>query len=169
MQNAAVGAHSWEPAGDGGLGVACVANHNRGVHAFGHQPEHQLDAVGSRLQVIECGVAAAGEILASPLAAEAMNVVLNTPFAVANEGMQLVIGDAEAVTKRIETGITGGADLLLASPFSLAFGIGFYQTLDRAELQAQAWQQCGRGLPVWDDGRSDCRHADGLSRPHCQP
>ena len=75
VQQDAVGAHALEPAGDGGLGVACVADHDGDVDTFGHQPEHHLDAVGCCLEIVERGVASAGEIRSAPLAAEMLDVV----------------------------------------------------------------------------------------------
>jgi hypothetical protein len=75
--------------------MACVADHDGDVDAFGHQPEHHLDAVGCCLEIVERGVASAGEVGSAPLAAEVLDVVLDASFAVADEGMDLVIGDAE--------------------------------------------------------------------------
>ena len=95
MQHDAVGAHAFEPAGDGGSGVACVADQDRDVDTFGHEPEHHLDAVGCCLEVIEWGIAATGEILAAGLTAEMLEVSLDAAFAVADEGMDWVISDAE--------------------------------------------------------------------------
>ena len=107
-----------------------------------------LDAVGCCLQVIKRSVAAAGEIGSAPLAAEMLDVVPDAPFAVAGQGVHLVIGDAEVVAERIETGETGGGDLFLATSSALAFRIGLHFTLDWAGLQAQAltavWAILGR-------------------------
>ena len=91
-------AHALEPAGDGGLCVAGVADHDGDVDAFGHQPEDHLNAVGCCLQVVERGVASTGEIGSAPLAAEVLDVLLDAPLAVADEGTDLVIGDAEGFT-----------------------------------------------------------------------
>ena len=82
-----------------------------------------------------------------------LDVSLDAAFALADEGMYLIISDAEVVAKRIETGETGGWDLLLATSSALALGIGFHVTLDWAGLQAQAlsavWAILGRaGFPV---------------------
>ena len=158
VQQDTVGAHAFEPAGDGRLGVAGVAYHDGYIDTFGHQPEYHLDAVGCCFQVIEWSVAAAGEIPSAPLAAKVLNVVLDTPFAVADEGMYLVIGDAEVVALRIETGITGGVALFLASSCTLALGIGLHLMLDRTEFQAQAvatvWAILGRsGFPAQSEAR----------------
>ena len=65
------------------------------VDAFGHQPEDHLDAVCCGLQVVERSVASAGEIGSTPLTAEVLNVLLDTPLAVAYEGVHLVIGDTK--------------------------------------------------------------------------
>ena len=112
VQQDAMVVHALEPSGDGGLGMASVADHDGDVDAFGHQPEDHLDAVGCCLEIVERGVASAGEIGSAPLAAEMLEVSLDAAFAVAHEGMYLVIGDAEEVAKRIETGKT---DSLLIS------------------------------------------------------
>ena len=109
-----------------------VADRDGDVHAFGHQPEHHLDAVGRCLEIVERGVASAGEVLAAPLAAKMLNVVSDAAFAVANEGMDLIMSDTEVVTLGIEAGETGGGDLLLATSNVLALGIGVHFTLDRA-------------------------------------
>ena len=132
VQQDAVGAHAFEPAGDGRVGMACVAHHDGNVDTFGHQPEHHFDAVRRGLQVVERGVASAGEVFAAPLAAKMLNVVSNASFAVADKGMDLIIGDAEVVTLGIEAGEPGSADLLLAASSALARGIGFHLTSDRA-------------------------------------
>ncbi len=95
VQQHTVGAHALEPARDCRVGVACVANQDRNIDAFGHEPEHHLDAIGCCLQVIEWGVAATGEILAAVLTAEMLDVSLDAAFAVADEGVDLVISDAE--------------------------------------------------------------------------
>ena len=87
---------------------------------------------------VEWGVATAGEIGSTPLAAEILDVSLDAAFAVADESVDLVIGDAEEVAKRIETGETGGAALFLASSSALALGVGLHLTLDWTGLQAQA-------------------------------
>ena len=127
-------AHALEPAGDGGVGVASVADHAGDVDAFGHQPEDHLDAVGCCLEIVEWGVAAAGEVCSAPLAAEVLDVSLDAAFAVAHEGMNLVISDAEEVAKRIEACETGGEDLFLAPSRAFALGVGLHLTLDRAGL-----------------------------------
>lgn len=127
-------AHALEPARDGGLGVASVADHDGDVDAFGHQPEEHLDAVGCCLEIVEWGVASAGEIGSAPLAAEMLDVSLDAAFAVTHEGMYLVIGDAEVVAKRIEAGEAGGGDLLFASSSALVLGIGLHLTLHSAGL-----------------------------------
>ena len=75
--------------------MASVADHDGDVDAFGHQPEDHLDAVGCRLEIVEWGVASAGEVGCAPLAAEMLDVVVDASFAVADEGMDLIIGDAE--------------------------------------------------------------------------
>ena len=115
-----------------GLGMTCEADHDGDVDAFGHQPEHHLDAIGCGLEVVERGVAAAGESCFAGLAAKLLDVIVDSTFAVADEGVDLIIGDAEVVTPGIEAGEPGGADLLLASPSALTLGIGLHFTLDRA-------------------------------------
>ena len=86
-------AHALEPSGDGGLGVTSEADHDGDVDPFGHQPEHHLDAVGRGLEIVERRVASAGEIRSAPLAAEMLDVSLDAAFAVADEGMDLIISD----------------------------------------------------------------------------
>ena len=44
-----------------------------------------------------------------------LNVVSDASFVVADEGMDLIIGDAEVVTLRIEVGEPVGANFLLAT------------------------------------------------------
>ena len=100
--------------------MAGVADHDGDVHAFGHQPEHHLDAVGCGLEIVEWVLRRQVKSFCS-LAAEVLDVVLDAALAVADEGMHLVIGDAEVVALRIEAGETGGADLFLASSSALAF------------------------------------------------
>ena len=94
----------------------------------------ELSSQHGCLKVVEWGVASAGEIGSAPLAAEMLDVSLDAAFAVAHEGMYLVIGDAEEVAKRIEACETGGADLFLAPSRAFALGVGLHLTLDRARL-----------------------------------
>ena len=112
--------------------MTCEANHDGDVDAFGHEPEHHFDAVGCCLEIVERGVASAGEIGSAPLAAEVLDVVVDASSTVADESMDLVIGDAEVFAKRIEAGETGSGDLFLATSRALARGIGLHVTLDRA-------------------------------------
>ena len=132
VQENAVGAHALEPARDSRVGMTCVADHDGDVDAFGHEPEDHLDAVGSCLEIVEWGVASAGEIGSTPLTAKLLDVVSDASYAVADKGMDPLISDAEVVTLGIEAGETGGADLLLATSNVLALGIGVHFTLDRA-------------------------------------
>ena len=60
VQGLAVVSHPSQPACDGGVGVAGVANDDRAIDALDHRPEHHLDVVKCDLEIVEGRVAATG-------------------------------------------------------------------------------------------------------------
>ena len=100
--------------------------------------EVAAQAVGCCLEIVERGVAAAREFLAATLAAKMLNVLPDPAFAVADQGVALIIGDAEVGAMRIEAGETCGGELFLASSCALAPGVRLHRSLNRSRLQAQA-------------------------------
>ena len=135
VETAAVTAHPLQPAGDGGVGVAGVADHHRDVHALGQQPQDHLDAVGCCLQIIEGCVAPTREVPTAALAAEMLDVSILASLAVADQRMHVFSGDAVVVAVWMGTGVAFRLNLFLASPTALALRIGLYALIDGVGLE----------------------------------
>lgn len=86
-------------------------------------------------QVIEWGVAPRAEAGLAALALQGLDVLSFTAFSIADQCMDLGIGDPEVVTLWIGTGMPLGLDLFLASPAALVFRPGLDVPLDGTDGQ----------------------------------
>ena len=95
------------------------------------------------LEIIQGCMQATGETLVAPLTFPILNVFSDTPFSIADERVNAMIGDAEIVTFWIGTGVTFGGDAFLAATSAFALGVG-----DNIGVGLQNGQR-DAGLTAW--------------------
>ncbi len=99
---------SRKPDGDGGLSVAEDPFGSRKIQPFGQRREHHCDLVRGGFQTVQGRVAPGSERGMAGLTAERLDLLSTTVLAIANQSMDLSIGDAEVGALLIGTGEAGG-------------------------------------------------------------
>ncbi len=95
------------------------------------------------LEIIQGCMQATGETLVAPLAFPILDVFADTPFSIANERVNALIGDPEVFTLGIGTGVTLGGDAFLAATSAFALGVGDDIGVGLQDCQRDA------GLTAW--------------------
>ncbi len=142
-----------EPGGDGGLPVAEDSFGRRWVQPFGQRREHHGDLVRGGFQPRQGGVTSSAERGAASLTTRRLDPLRLTMLAIANERMNVSVGDPEVRTLLIGTGVAFGVYLFGCSRLLLTSrqgrtGPGAGSPPDEAvEARRQAGQSSGqRGL-----------------------
>ncbi len=76
------------------------------------------------LEIIQGCVQATGETFVAPLTFPILDVFADTPFSVADECVDAMIGDPKVFALGIRTGVAFGGDALLATTRAFALGVG---------------------------------------------
>lgn len=100
------------------------ADHDGLIESFSQEPEHHLDLFWVGFEVVEGGTFADGEGFAAGLAGQFADGLGLIDPAIANESVDVVIGDTEVVTTRLRTGEAAGINRFLASAGTLTFRPG---------------------------------------------
>jgi hypothetical protein len=111
-------------AGDGGLSVAEDPFGSRKIQPFGQRREHHCDLVRGGFQTVQGSVAPGSERGMAGLTAERLDALSTTVLAIADQSVDVSIGDAEVRALLIGTGEARGVHPLGRSPpaFDLAPG-----------------------------------------------
>lgn len=152
VKASAVGSHAFEPACEGGIGAACVADQDGDIEAFSQEPQNHFDLLRWGFEVVKGGAFAAREGVVTPLALEVLDVV-RAAFAIADQSMDVLIGDAEVFTGGVQAGQSLGGKGLLAATRTFAQAVGDDVALDWNSLEPQpsaaVWAIVGRfGFPA---------------------
>jgi hypothetical protein len=108
-------AHSLKPAGNGGFTMHRAAHEDREITPFRQGPS-KLKQSDLHQSSVDKGVCkAAGEALVAPLAFPILNVIMDTTFSIADNGVQAVICDTEVIAQRIGAGEALGGEMFGAT------------------------------------------------------
>jgi hypothetical protein len=124
VQGLCVLSSSGKPGGDGGLSIAEDPFGSRKIQPFGQRREHHCDLVGGGFQTVQGSVAPGSERGMAGLTAERLDLLSTTVLAIADQSVDLSIGDAEVGALLIGTGVALTIHPLGRSPpaFDLAPG-----------------------------------------------
>ncbi len=107
-----------KPAGNSGVSMSRIADHDRAIDAFNQKQEHPFDLLRGDFEIIQWRAEARGEDFAARLTFETRDAVV---MSVADEGMNRAVVDATVVAVRIRAGKAVSGNRLLAS--ARAFGL----------------------------------------------
>ncbi len=124
MKARAVIASTFQPAGDGGMGVAGAAHEEGNITTFSQEHQDQDDPLFSDLEAVEGRISTGGKGLPARLASPILNVFEQTSFSIPDKGMELTVGHAEVITAWIGTGVAIGGELLGTSARAFELGVG---------------------------------------------
>ena len=116
VQGVCVLASTGEPGGDGGLSEAEDPLGRGRVQPFGQRREHHGDLVGRGFQTIQGRVASGTEGGAAGLAAKGLDALGMAMLAIANQRMDVSVGDPEVQALLVGTGEALGVHPLGCSP-----------------------------------------------------
>lgn len=94
------------------------------IEAFSEEPEHHLDLFGVCFEVVQGRAFARREGLVTGLATELANGTSLVNPAIADQGIDIGIGDAEVITTGLGAGEAGGINRFLAAAAAFALGPG---------------------------------------------
>jgi hypothetical protein len=141
-----------EPRGDGRLSKAEDPLCGRWVEPFGQRREHHGDLLRGGFQTIQGSVAPGSERSAAGLAAKRLNPLGMTMLAIANESVDLGIGDPAIGALLVGTGKTRGVHALGGSPAAFPLMPGAY--MDRSwpsNRLRNGGEAAGRAI-IWSAG-----------------
>ena len=118
-------------AGDRRLTIAEDAFSRGSVQPFGQRRQHHGNLLGGGFQTVQRSVASSTEGSAAGLTAKRLDVLDTAMLAIANERMNVCIGDPKVQTRKVGTGVALGVHVLGGSPpaFHLAPGARHLQAL----------------------------------------
>jgi hypothetical protein len=99
--------------------VTGKADHHGPIQAFGQKPEHHLDLIGLGFEIVQGRAFPDREGFAAGLTTEFANGLGLINPAIADQGVNGRVGDAEIITPGMRTSMSGGVNAFLSS--SLAF------------------------------------------------
>ena len=104
--------------------MASEADHHGLIESFGQEPEHHLDLFRIGFEVVQGCAFAGGEGLVAGLAAQFADGASLVDRAIADRGVNVVIGDAKVVTTRLGAGEAVGINRFLAAAGAFSFRPG---------------------------------------------
>jgi hypothetical protein len=122
-----VRARTREPGGDGRLPVAKDAFRRGRIQPFSQRREYDGDLMRGSFQPVQGRIASSCEGGAAGLAAKGLDPFSLAMLAIADEGMDLRIGDAEVQALLVRTGVPLGVDSLGCSPPAFDLRPGTYR------------------------------------------
>ena len=153
VQGLSMLASARQPGGDGGLPKAEDPLGSRRIQPFGQRREHHGDLLGRGFQTIQGSVASSTEGGAARLTRKVWMRSALAMLAIANQRMDVSIGDAEVWTLLVGTGVALGVYAFGCSPAAFHFTPGAYwcrcwsSSRRGVEPRRQAGQSSGlRGL-----------------------
>jgi hypothetical protein len=152
MEELSMPACACEPRGDGGLPVAEDPFGGGSVQSFCQRSEHQCDLVRGGFQTVQGSMASSAERGVAGRASKGLDPLSMTMLAIANQGMNVSIGDAEVGALVIGTGIALGVYPLGCSPaaFHLTPGAHSWRCW-RYDRRGRGGETTGRAI-VWAAG-----------------
>ena len=115
-----------QPGRDGGLSKAEDPFSGRRVQSFGECSEHHGDLMRGSFQTVQGSVASSAERYAASLAAKGLDPFDRPMHAIANQRMNVSVGDPEVLALLIETGEAFGGYPLGGSPTAFRLTPGAY-------------------------------------------
>jgi hypothetical protein len=151
-----------EPCGDGGLPVAEDSFGRRWVQPFGQRREHHGDLVRGGFQPIQGGVTSSAERGAASLTTERLDPLRLTMLAIANERMNVSVGDPEVRALLIGTGVAFGVYLFGCSPAAFDLAPGTHRPRRRLSTRRGSGGETTGGAIVWAAGLEKTLHRGAL-------
>src|SRR5260221_1993301 len=151
-----------EPCGDGGLPAAEDSFGRRWVQPFGQRREHHGDLVRGGFQPIQGGVTSSAERGAASLTTERLDPLRLTMLAIANERMNVSVGDPEVRALLIGTGVAFGVDLFGCCPAAFDLAPGTHRPRRRLSTRRGSGGETTGGAIVWAAGLEKTLHRGAL-------
>jgi hypothetical protein len=126
VQSLCVLASTREPPRNRGLPVAEDPFGGGRIQPFSQGSEHQGDLLRGGFQAIQGRIPSGSERGAASLTAKGLDLLGPTMFAIANQCMNMSIGNAEVQALLVGTGVTLGVDSLRCSPVAFDLAPGTY-------------------------------------------
>ena len=149
MEALSVLACAREPPRDGDLTIAEDAFGRRRVQSFGQRREDQSNLMGRGFQAIQGGVASSTERGAARLTPKRLNPFSLTMLAIANEGVDLGIGDPEVQALLVGTGVAFGVYPFGCSPSAFDLAPGSYRCTCRSYTRRVGTAESTGGAVIW--------------------
>ncbi len=149
VQSLCVLASSGQPAGDGRLLVAEDPFSRRSIQSFGQRRKHLGDLLGWRFQAVQRGVAPGSEGGTAGLAAKGLDPLGLTMLAIADQRVDVRIGDSKVQALRVGTSESFSVDAFGGSPPTFYLTPGVYRTRNWPCTQRGSGGEMTEGTIVW--------------------
>ena len=147
VQHLSVLTSARQPGGDGRLTVAEDAFSRGSVQPFGECSEHHGNLLGGGFQMVQRSIVSSAERGAASLTTERLDPLGLAMLAIANQCMNVCIGDAEVLALLIGTGIAFGIDPLGRSPAAFDLAPGTHRGRQRSNnRRVRARETTGRAV-----------------------
>ena len=151
-----------QPGGDGGLSVAEDPLGGGSIQSFGQRREHHGDLLGRSFQAIQGGVAPGSERGMAGLAAKCLDPLSRAMLAIADQSVDLSIGDAEVGALRVGTGEVFGVDPLGRSPAAFDLAPRAHRHRSKSHNTRVGAGEATGGAIVWGAGFEKTLHRGAL-------